>query len=351
MLIAISTAPDMNKWQTFFNFNSFVVPYGTAALLTLAALVLTLLIWSLVQSLAAPLFLAAISVSAWKKGFGPGIFATLLSGLTIDYFFTAPEFEFGGTLLEITRLFIFALEGFVLCWLISAKTSAVEEIQNSREQLLALSSHQQTLLEKERKRIALEIHDELGQSLTGLKMELYILNRQIKDVCRPGSDLINDKVRDLLHLIDDTIGTVRRIATELRPPILDDLGLIAALEWHLQEFQRRACVSCKISSNIENVEVRDDISITIFRIFQESLTNIMRHADAKSVTVNLTEKDNKLILRIEDNGKGIAEENITGGKSLGVLGMRERARQIGGDLQIFKGPETGTTVLLTVPIV
>jgi signal transduction histidine kinase len=102
---------------------------------------------------------------------------------------------------------------------------------------------------------------------------------------------------------------VRRIATELRPPILDDLGLIAALEWQLGEFQRRARVSCKISSNIENVELGDDFAITVFRIFQESLTNIMRHADAKSVKVDLTEKDNKLVLRIEDNGKGIAEEN------------------------------------------
>ena len=231
------------------------------------------------------------------------------------------------------------------------KTFFMEEIQNSQEQLLALSTYQQTLREEERKRLALEIHDELGQTLTGLKMELHILNRQIRDGCHPGSDSINDKVKDLMHSIDGAIGTVRRIATELRPPILDDFGLIAALEWQLREFQRRARVSCKISSNIENVKLGDDFAITVFRIFQESLTNIMRHADAKSVKVNLTEKDNKLVLRIEDNGKGIAEENITGVKSLGLLGMRERARQIGGDFQVFKGPETGTTVLLTVPII
>jgi signal transduction histidine kinase len=182
-------------------------------------------------------------------------------------------------------------------------------------------------------------------------MELHLLNQQIKDACHPGSNLINDRINGLMHLTDNTIGTVRRIATELRPPILDDLGLIAALEWQMGEFQRRACVSCKILSNIESVEVEDEAAITIFRIFQESLTNIMRHADANSVAVNLQEKDGKLILRIEDNGKGIAEENITGGKSLGLLGMRERARQIGGDLRIFKGPENGTTVLLTVPII
>jgi signal transduction histidine kinase len=155
----------------------------------------------------------------------------------------------------------------------------------------------------------------------------------------------------MMHSINNAIGTVRRIATELRPPVLDDLGLIAALEWQLEEFQRRTCVSCNISSNIENIDIKDELTITIFRIFQESLTNIMRHADANSVTVDLKEKDSKLVLRIEDNGKGIPEENINTGKSLGILGMRERARQIGGDLQIFKGPEAGTTVLLTVPLV
>jgi signal transduction histidine kinase len=341
----------MNERNPFSNFNFFVVRYGTAFLLTLVALILTIFIWSLVQSLTAPLFLAGIGISTWKKGFGPGIFATLLSAFAINYFFTYPEFQFDSSLQEISRILLFALEGFVLCWLISARTAAFEEVQNSREQLLALSIHQQSLREEERKHIALEIHDELGQALTGLKMELHMLNRQIKDGCHPSSDSINDKIKDLMHLIDGTVGTVRRIATELRPPILDDLGLIAALEWQLGEFQRRACVSCNISSNIENIQVGDEFSITVFRIFQESLTNIMRHAGANTVTVNLTKKDNILILRIEDNGKGIAVENISTGKSLGILGMRERARQIGGELQIFKGAETGTTVLLTVPFV
>jgi signal transduction histidine kinase len=321
-----------------------------ALLLILGALVLTLLIWSLVQPLSTPLFLAAIIISAWKKGFRAGIFATLLSGFAIDYFFTSPEFQFGGTVLEITRIVIFTLEGFILCWLISSRTLAAEEIQTSREHLLALSTYQQTLREEERKRIALEIHDELGQSLTGLKMELHMLNRQIQDGCHPGSDSINDRIKDLMRLTDNTIGTVRRIATELRPPILDDLGLIAAIEWQLEQFKRRSCLSCQISSNIENLEVKDEFAITVFRIFQESLTNIMRHANADTVTVSLTEKDDNLILRIEDNGDGIKEENIPITKSLGILGMRERARQIGGELRIFKGEEAGTTVLLTVPM-
>lgn len=339
----------MNKRQPDYNFNSFINRYGTSALLTLAATLVTLLIWSIIESLAAPLFLAAIGISAWKKGFKPGIFATLISGFAIDYFFIVPQYEFRASLQEIIRILIFDIEGFVLCWLISTRTQAVKEIQDSREQLLALSAYQQTLREEERKHIALEIHDELGQSLTGLKMGVHLLNRQIKDSCHPGADSLDSKIKDLMDLIDNTIGTVRRIATELRPPILDDLGLVAALEWQLGEFQRRAFISCKITSSIENIELRDDVAITIFRIFQESLTNIMRHADANSITVNLEEKNGELVLRVEDNGKGI-EDETSGGKSLGLLGMRERARQIGGQLKVFKTGERGTTILLTAPL-
>jgi signal transduction histidine kinase len=340
----------MNNRPSFSNFKSFIVGYGTAVLLVLNALILTRLIWSVANPLSTPLFLAAIIISTWLKGFRVGVFATLVSWFAIDYFFILPNYEFGGDFGEVSRLIIFVLEGVFLCWLVTGRTEALQAIKNSREQVLALSVHQQILREQERKRIALEIHDELGQSLTGLKMEIHLLNRQIKDSCHPGTESINGKIKDLLHLIDSTIGTVRRIATELRPPILDDLGLLAAIEWQLEEFGRRTNVSCDISSNIESIEAGDEFSITIFRIFQESLTNIMRHADARSVKVNLKQTDNKLILRIEDDGKGIARENITGGKSLGILGMRERARQIGGEIQFFPGAESGTTVLLTAPI-
>lgn len=333
-------------------FSSFVVRYGTAVLLVLGALLLTLSIWSLVKPLASPLFLAAIIIAAWRNGFGPGVSATLLSGITIDYFFIAPEFGFvGSDLVETGRLFIFALEGFVLCWFVTERTKAAQEIQNSREQLLALSLYQQTLREEERKQIALEIHDELGQLLMGLKMELHLLSRQIKDGGKKvESDSTDEKIKDLLQLTDKTIQTVRRIATDLRPSVLDDLGLVAAIEWQVKEFERRTGIPCKFSSNTENIEVDGQFSISVFRILQESLTNIMRHSGANSVAVELKKTDRELVLRVEDNGKGIELETVSSGSSLGIFGMRERARLIGGELRIVKGEENGTTVLLTVSL-
>lgn len=341
----------MSEEQPFSTFNSFVVRYGTAVLLVLGALLLTWSIWGLVKPLSSPLFLVAIMITAWRSGLGPGILATLLSGIIIDFFFIAPEFQWiGADIVETQRLVIFAIEGFVLCWLAASRTKAVREIQNSREQLLALSLHQQTLREEERKQIALEIHDELGQLLTGLKMELHLLSRQIKDGSQVKSDSADEKIKDLLQLTDKTIQTVRRIATELRPAVLDDLGLVAAIEWQVKEFERRTGIPCKFSSNTENIEIDGQFSISVFRILQESLTNIMRHSGANSVAVELKKTDQELVLRVEDNGKGIKLETVSSGSSLGIFGMRERARLIGGKLRIFKGTETGTTVLLTVTL-
>lgn len=144
--------------------------------------------------------------------------------------------------------------------------------------------------------------------------------------------------------------TVRRIATELRPPILDDLGLAAAIEWQAQEFGRRTGISCVVSTNVESVEFDSEFSTAVFRIFQETLTNIIRHAGANTITVSLKKSDQKLILRVEDDGKGIQPGNTNGNGSLGILGMRERARLIAGELEFFNGDENGTIVLLTAPV-
>lgn len=332
-------------------FISFVVRYGTALLLVAAALVLTLLIWRFIQPIASPLFLAAIMISAWKKGLKPGVFATLLSGLVLDYMFIAPEYQLSGTSDDVLRLFVFMLEGFVLCRLITWGTDAAEEISNSREQLQALSLRQQTLREEERKRIALEIHDELGQALTGIKIETHFLKRKIDEIDNPlKSAEAGEKAEDLLHLIDATIHTVRRIATELRPPILDDLGLVAAIEWQSQEFGRLTGISCLLSVNVEDIELEPETATAVFRIFQETLTNITRHAEANTITINLKKLNQKLTLRVEDDGKGMNADGSATNDSLGILGMRERARLIGGELEVFNGTENGTVVLLTAPI-
>ncbi|MDQ6785474.1 MAG: sensor histidine kinase [Acidobacteriota bacterium] len=324
--------------------------YGSAVLLVCAALTLTLLIWVFVKPIASPLFLVAIMITAWRSGLRAGIFATIISGFIIDYFFITPQYQLSGGVDDIVRLSVFTLEGVVLCWLVAWRTTAAEEIRNSREHLQALSLRQQTLREDERKRIALEIHDELGQALTGLKMEIHLLNRQIKDSGHPAANSLNDRIKDLLHLTDGTIQTVRRIATELRPPILDDLGLAAAIEWQAQEFARRTGISCVVSTNVETDRLDSDFSTAVFRIFQETLTNVIRHASANTITVNLKKLDQKLILRVEDDGTGIQMENSNGNGSLGILGMHERARLIGGELEVFNGAENGTIVLLTAPL-
>jgi signal transduction histidine kinase len=207
-----------------------------------------------------------------------------------------------------------------------------------------------TLREDERKRIALEIHDELGQALTSLKMELHLLKRQVKVIDSPPKSVeATEKIEDLSEMIDATILSVRRIATELRPPILDDLGLVAAIEWQSQEFERRTGIPCVLSTNVENIGMDSEFTTAIFRIFQEALTNIARHAAAKNVAVDLKLSDSTLILSIKDNGKGIQSfTNIN--QSLGILGMRERTRLIGGELKVFNGEKSGTTVLMTAPI-
>lgn len=330
---------------------SFIIRYGGAILLVGIALAITLLIWTFVKSLASPLFLLAIMAVAWKGGIRPGIFATVLSGVAIDYFFITPELQISGQLDDILRFLIFTLEGCFLCWLISWRTIAAEEIKLSRHQLQALSLRQQTLIEDERKRIALEIHDELGQILTGLKMEIHLLNKRLTEILSPEKIAeTNEKITDILKLTDSTIASVRRISTDLRPAILDDLGLVAAIEWQAREFQRRTGIDCVMSTNVENIELDSAYSTAVFRIFQETLTNIIRHAESKAITVNLKKFKQRLILRIEDNGIGIQLEKKDREHSLGILGMRERARLIGGELLVQNGLENGTIVELSAPL-
>ena len=329
---------------------SFGIRYGFAVLAVSVALGLTVLIWSSVVSLAAPLFFVAVTIVAWKHGIGPGVFATLLSGTCIDYFFLPPVYQLGGNFADISRVVVFTIEGWALCWLIASRTKAVEQINESHNRLAALSLRQQALREEERKRISLEIHDELGQALTGIKMEAHFLSKQLGDGRAIGNTDSSERIRDLMDSIDTTIGTVRRIATELRPPILDDLGLVAAIEWQAGEFQRRTGITCLLSVNVETVELHPEFAIAVFRIFQETLTNITRHASANTVTVNLKRLRDKLILRVEDDGTGIVVENIDGNRSMGIFGMRERARLIGGELEVFSGEKSGAIVLLTAPL-
>jgi len=222
----------------------------------------------------------------------------------------------------------------------------ISEKVATQKELRELATHLQKIREEERSRIAREIHDELGQQLTGLKMQVSWLNKKIK----PDNEEVGDKMKDSLFLIDETVKTVRRIATQLRPSILDDLGLIAAMEWQSDEFQKRFHIHSQIENTIGNLDVSPEKSTAIFRIFQESLTNVLRHSKATSVTTELTLESNMLVMKIKDNGIGIDEKEVHMKKSLGILGMKERTIMLGGSYQIIGKENEGVTVLVKLPL-
>lgn len=226
---------------------------------------------------------------------------------------------------------------------------AQEQLRESHQQLRQLSVYLQTVREEERTRIAREVHDELGQALTGCKLDLsWIVSKLVKE--RNLKPLL-EKTRALSAHIDSTIQMVRRIATELRPGILDHLGLAAALEWQANEFQTRTGIRCDVHAKLSELSLHPDLNTAFFRIFQETLTNIIRHAGATHVTVHLKERDGRVILEVKDNGRGISKEEISNTRSMGLLNMRERAGLLGGDFKISGGAGSkGTKVTVSIPI-
>ena len=232
---------------------------------------------------------------------------------------------------------------------IAERREIERRLEASRESLRQLAMRQQNVLEEERSRISREIHDQLGQTLTGLKIDTTFLSRELVD--QPAA---RSRLASMLKLIDEMITLVRRIASELRPGILDDLGLTAAIEWQVQEFGARTKIDCQFQSNIdEDQEPLDRVVATaLFRVCQETLTNVARHAGATRVDVALNcDRDGRVLeLTIRDDGTGIDESQITQSKSLGLAGMRERVQALNGRLEIRGAPGQGTTVSVVVPL-
>ncbi len=220
-----------------------------------------------------------------------------------------------------------------------------EELRVSSEQLHELAGYLQTAREEERTRVAREIHDEFGQALTALKMDLVWIARRLAE---DQADL-RDKIGSMLELVDTTIQMVQRIATELRPGLLDHLGLVAAIEWQAQEFAERTEVDCELQLGDEDIVLERGLATAIFRIFQESLTNVARHAEATRVRVELEDNPDELVLVVLDDGKGITESQVSDPKSLGLIGMRERVRAWDGDVAFQNVPGRGTAVTVRVP--
>ncbi|HEX8847505.1 MAG TPA: PAS domain S-box protein [Pyrinomonadaceae bacterium] len=234
---------------------------------------------------------------------------------------------------------------------VTERKQSEEKLLNSYEQLRALSAHLQSVREEERIRIAREIHDVLGQALTGLKMDVWWLVKKLSDpVSSVERSVLLEKLESMSKLINGTIPSVRKLATELRPGVLDDLGLIAAIEWQTKEFQARTGIICRCSLPAEDIDLGPDRSTAVFRIFQEVLTNIARHAHANRVEINMNVRDADLVLEVKDNGKGITENEVSGVGSLGLLGMRERALLFGGEVKIGPARDTGTVVNVRIPL-
>jgi signal transduction histidine kinase len=222
---------------------------------------------------------------------------------------------------------------------------AEEKFRRSHAQLRALTGHLQFVREEERTRISREVHDELGQALTGLKLDLSWLYGKLA-----GNRVLQKKIRAMSAQASETILAVRRIATELRPGVLDSLGLAAAIEWQAADFQERTGIRCVVKMAVKEAIWDREFSTVCFRIFQETLTNIIRHAEATRVLVSMTQAGSELTLTVTDNGRGISEKEVSDARSIGLAGMRERVAQVGGVVLIVGQPKRGTTVTMRVPI-
>jgi PAS domain S-box-containing protein len=229
---------------------------------------------------------------------------------------------------------------------ITERDRAKKELEQSREQLRNLYAHLQSVREKERTRIARELHDELGQLLTALNTDLIMLQKKIpeKEVA------LLEKTDVMVKLIDMTMKTLKRIYMDLRPGMLDHLGLVAAIRWQIEEFKKRSGIGCSIITEPDEMSLDDDLSTAIFRIFQETLTNILRHAEATKVNVRLKKTKTFVDLVVRDNGQGVGEEELAKTDSFGLIGIRERAIALGGTAQIWGEQGSGTTVKVRIPL-
>ncbi len=218
-----------------------------------------------------------------------------------------------------------------------------QQLQRSFQELRALTSRLQTVREQERTRLAREIHDELGQALAAVKIDFASFVRDL-----PLDEKRAAKAESMVTLVNNTIDAVRRISTELRPGILDDLGLVAALDWAAEDFESRTGI--RVTKKLpEEVVVDADRATALFRIFQETLTNIALHSGATEVSIELAEDNGVITLQVQDNGRGISDEKLSARESLGILGMRERAALLGGELIVDTAPGRGTTVRVRLP--
>jgi len=230
---------------------------------------------------------------------------------------------------------------------INDRKQAEEQLRISREQLRDLARHLETVREEERTIMAREIHDELGQKLATLKIYLSWLTQRLPR----DQELLLENAKIMYDLIDMAINTVMRVSTELRPGALDDFGLVSAIKWQICEFAKWTKIKFEFTSSPRNIALDKERSTALFRICNEALTNVVRHAGATQVKVSLVKRAGRVLLTISDNGKGITKKQISNQKAFGLIGMRERARFWGGEVNINGTPGKGTRVAVSIPLV
>jgi PAS domain S-box-containing protein len=230
---------------------------------------------------------------------------------------------------------------------ITRRKRGEESLVLQREQLRALAERLQSVREEDRKKVARDLHDQIGQILTSIKMDMTWVSRHL-----PESEVqVLARLAESIQLINDGVKAVRTICSGLRPGVLDDLGLAAAIEWQASEFASRNGVPCTVSVPPIDLHLDGDRATATFRIFQECLTNVIRHAQATSVCVELCQEDENILLVVKDDGIGFSESGLSNSLgSLGLLGMKERAQFCGGDVHISSSPGNGTTVTIRVPV-
>lgn len=226
------------------------------------------------------------------------------------------------------------------------KEQSQQELKELNKELRKVSAHLEKIREEEQARIAREIHDQIGQQLTGLKMDISWLRDKVNK--KTDLETILEKLNEMSGNLDEAVKTVRKVASDLRPSILDDFGLVEALDWQSKEFEKRSDIPVCFKSTSGKLDIDPAISIGLFRIYQEVLTNIARHAEAKKITSSLDVSNDQVLLSITDDGKGF--DIIKQRKTLGLLGMKERAYMIGGTLQIESEVRKGTTVTIIVSL-
>ena len=282
---------------------------------------------------------------AIDAGLNAGVAVPILSGeeviAVLEFFLREPREEDERLVNAITV--VAAQLGMVV-----RRKRAEDALRASEQQLRALSVRLRSAREEEGTRIAREIHDELGGSLTGLKWDLERLEQLLANPNNVSA--AQDRIKPLIGIIDATIDTVRRISSELRPGILDDLGLIAAIEWQTQQFTDRTGIKCSCVVAPDTIDLGQEQGTAIFRVFQEILTNVLRHAEATSVEVKLYQETGCFVLEVKDNGRGITGQQKTNVRSLGLLGMQERLHLLGGCVDIEGAAGQGTRVKVCVPI-